>query len=71
MDPAEECDIGGRPGITQEALATREGLVFAWSRALAIQVAFVLAGDYVGSRLDQAGFVELHRLTLSAATSMS
>ena len=34
-----------------------------------LPVAFVLAGGYVGPRLDQARLVALHRLTLSAAVN--
>ncbi len=67
MDPFESCSTGGLPGITQAILVQREALVFDWCRSQNLPVAFVLAGGYVGSRLDQAQLVDLHRLTLSAA----
>jgi len=67
MDPFEDCDIGGLEGISQEILAERERIVFDWCRERGIPVAFVLAGGYIGSRLDQRRLVDLHRLTLSAA----
>ena len=68
MDPCEDCRVGGTPGITREILAERERLVFDWCRNRQLPVAFVLAGGYIGSRLDEAGLVALHRLTLSAAS---
>jgi acetoin utilization deacetylase AcuC-like enzyme len=67
MDPHEGCAVGGLAGITEEILAERERLVFAWLRARAIPVAFVLAGGYVGPRLSQEKLVALHRLTVAAA----
>jgi len=67
MDPFGDCAIGGLAGITHEHLAEREQIVFEWCAGRRLPVAFVLAGGYIGSRLDQAGLVALHRLTLSAA----
>ena len=67
MDPFERCDTGGLPGITETLLAAREELVFKWFRRAGVPVAFVLAGGYIGHRLDQNGLVRLHRLTLAAA----
>ena len=67
MDPFEGCPIGGLPGITQEILRAREELVFSWARQRAIPIAFVLAGGYLGPRLDQETLVGLHRLTVAAA----
>jgi acetoin utilization deacetylase AcuC-like enzyme len=64
MDPFEGCPTGGMRGITQELLANRERMVFAWCRDRQLPVAFVLAGGYVGSHLDEDGLVKLHRLTL-------
>jgi hypothetical protein len=52
-------------------LQAREGLVFDWCRRRGLPVAFVLAGAYIGTRLDRAGLVELHRLTLSAAAMLA
>jgi len=69
MDPFEGCDTGGLTGITSETLLARERLVFDWCRDRNLPIAFVLAGGYVGSRLDEQGLVDLHRLTLSAATA--
>lgn len=67
MDPHSSCSIGGLAGITERILAERERLVFAWCQGRGLPIAFVLAGGYIGQRLDQRGLVELHRLTLSAA----
>ncbi len=67
MDPYEHCEIGGLAGITAHILAERERIVFDWCRERRIPVAFVLAGGYVGSELDESGLVDLHRLTLSSA----
>jgi acetoin utilization deacetylase AcuC-like enzyme len=67
MDPCQDCATGGLAGITGEILAAREKLVYDWCRERGIPVAFVLAGGYVGTRLDQRGLVALHRLTLEAA----
>jgi acetoin utilization deacetylase AcuC-like enzyme len=71
MDPYEGCSTGGLGGISQEILAARERLVFAWCREHAAATAFVLAGGYIGWGLDEQGLVELHRLTLSAAAESS
>ena len=71
MDPFEGCGIGGLTGITSEMLLARERLVFDWCRERELPIAFVLAGGYVGGRLDEQGLVDLHRLTLSAATATS
>ena len=67
MDPYEGCSAGGRHGITREVLAAQERAVFEWCNRLNVPIAFVLAGGYVGARLNGSALVELHRLTLSAA----
>ncbi|MBX7106308.1 MAG: hypothetical protein K1X57_19680 [Gemmataceae bacterium] len=67
MDPSEDCSIGGKAGITRDVLAERERLVFEWCAARQLPIAFVLAGGYIGARLDECGLVNLHRLTLTAA----
>ncbi|MFV2045575.1 MAG: hypothetical protein ACC700_20370 [Anaerolineales bacterium] len=67
MDPHENCDVGGLAGITNEILAKREYIVFEWCRRRALPVAFVLAGGYIGARLDKSELVDLHRLTLFAS----
>ncbi|MSP63859.1 MAG: hypothetical protein EXR72_26640 [Myxococcales bacterium] len=67
MDPFEGCDIGGLAGITGAVLAQREELVFGWCRRTSTPVAFVLAGGYVGERLDRDALVGLHRLTIGVA----
>ncbi len=69
MDPHEDCPTGGQPGITREVLAERERMVFAWCRSRRLPIAFVLAGGYVGPRLDERGLVDLHRLTLAQAAA--
>lgn len=66
MDPYAGCPNGGLPGISEDILADRERLVFAWCRERRIPVAFVLAGGYIGNRLPAAGLVALHRLTIAA-----
>ncbi len=71
MDPYEGCSTGGLRGIDFQILAEREKLVFEWCSRRGIPIAFVLAGGYVGNSLDEAGLVELHRLTLSAAAATS
>jgi acetoin utilization deacetylase AcuC-like enzyme len=67
MDPFENCQTGGKRGINHEVLANRERMVFGWCRKRHLPVAFVLAGGYVGTSLNQDGLVGLHRLTLEAA----
>jgi acetoin utilization deacetylase AcuC-like enzyme len=67
MDPHEGCSQGGMAGITGEVLAARERLVFDWCGSRGLPIAFVLAGGYLGPRLDERRLVDLHRLTLSSA----
>ncbi len=69
MDPHEDSAEGGLAGITEETLAERERLVFAWCRARSIPVAFVLAGGYVSPQLPQERLVALHRLTVETAAT--
>jgi acetoin utilization deacetylase AcuC-like enzyme len=71
MDPSEDCSTGGCAGITHDILAERERIVFEWCAKRHLPIAFVLAGGYIGPRLDQRGLVALHRLTLSAASQAS
>jgi acetoin utilization deacetylase AcuC-like enzyme len=71
MDPIEHCFAGGLRGITRDVLRDREQAVFAWCKGRRLPVAFVLAGGYVGARLDERGLVDLHRLTLSEAVRVS
>jgi acetoin utilization deacetylase AcuC-like enzyme len=71
MDPFEGCNIGGLAGITRDVLVARERLVFDWCREHDLPVAFALAGGYAGASLDEEGLVDLHRLTLSAAATIS
>ncbi len=66
MDP-HQGSAGGLAGITAEILAARERMVFDWARVQGVPIAFVLAGGYLGSGLDRAGLVALHRLTIAAA----
>jgi acetoin utilization deacetylase AcuC-like enzyme len=66
MDPHQ--DAGGRAGITTDVLAVREELVFRWADDVGVPVAFCLAGGYTGHRMPQDRLVDLHRLTVEAAT---
>ncbi len=68
VDPCEDCTVGGMAGITPGVLAARESLVFDWLRERQVPVAFMLAGGYTGLRLDGAGLVDLHCLTIAAAS---
>jgi acetoin utilization deacetylase AcuC-like enzyme len=70
MDPFEGCSVGGKRGIRRDILASREELVFRWCKERDLPIAFVLAGGYVGARLDEAGLVGLHRLTLHSAAEL-
>jgi acetoin utilization deacetylase AcuC-like enzyme len=67
MDPCDSWTSGVKHGVSKEMLAERERIVFDWCRKRGLPVAFVLAGGYTGSRLDEAGLVNLHRFTLEAA----
>ncbi|WP_137725891.1 hypothetical protein [Prescottella subtropica] len=69
MDPYQGCAVGGLDGVTADTLARREQLVFRWCRDRRIPVAFVLAGGYVGTRLDRDLLVALHRSTVTAAAA--
>lgn len=69
VDPHEGCDMGGMRGITRTMLDRRERLVFDWCRSRGLPVAFVVAGGYIGPRLDQATLVGLHRQTMAAAAA--
>jgi acetoin utilization deacetylase AcuC-like enzyme len=68
MDPHEDCGLGGLEGMTTEVIRQREQMVFEWAAAAGIPVAFVLAGGYAGGRLSRDTLVDLHRLTIVAAT---
>jgi len=70
MDPCEDCDTGSLPGVNATVLGERERLVFEWCRGRRLPVVYVLAGGYIGPRLDQRRLVELHRLTMAAAASV-
>jgi acetoin utilization deacetylase AcuC-like enzyme len=67
MDPCEDCSTGGLAGISRQMLAERELIVFQWCRSRRLPLAFVLAGGYIGPRLDDRGLVDLHRHTLTCA----
>jgi len=71
MDPYEDCPTGGMAGITRDVLSRRERIVFEWCQGRRLPIAFVLAGGYEGPRLDEAGLIDLHRLTLSSAAEAS
>lgn len=65
MDPHERA--GGVSGIDAVMLQRREEMVYGWADSLNLPVAFVLAGGYTGS-MTMDELVDLHRLTLAAAT---
>ena len=67
VDPYEGCAVGGLDGITAEILGERDRYVFEWWSARGIPAACVLAGGYLGARLDRDGLVDLHRGTIAAA----
>lgn len=69
MDPHEHSADGGLAGVDAALLRQRENMVFDWCRRRGLPLAFVLAGGYVGKRLDRAGLVALHRLTLESAAA--
>lgn len=71
MDPFEGCPTGGLRGITRDILATRERLVFDWCREHTKSCAFVLAGGYIGWGLSVEELVDLHRLTVAAASALA
>jgi acetoin utilization deacetylase AcuC-like enzyme len=71
MDPHEDCDLGGLPGLTTEVIRERERMVFAWARSAGLPVAFVLAGGYAGGALSRDALVDLHRLTIEEAAAGS
>jgi acetoin utilization deacetylase AcuC-like enzyme len=68
MDPHEDCEIGGLEGMTTKVIHERERIVFEWAGAAGVPVAFVLAGGYSGGALSRDVLVDLHRLTISAAS---
>lgn len=69
MDPDERCAIGGLSGIDSAILFERETLVFSWFRRSGIPAAFVMAGGYVGGALESEALVDLHRMTIAAASA--
>ena len=64
MDPFEDCNTGGRQGITREVLAERERLVAQWCEDTQTPAVFVLAGGYGGKNLDLEGVARLHLPTI-------
>lgn len=68
MDPHEDCNIGGLPGISSDIIRLRERMVFDWARARGIPVAFVLAGGYTGGDMWDERLTALHQMTVAAAT---
>jgi acetoin utilization deacetylase AcuC-like enzyme len=67
MDPHEGSADGALAGMTAQILQAREEKVFGWCRKRGLPIAFVLAGGYIGTRLDAGALVGLHRLTLAVA----
>lgn len=70
---------GGVAGIDDTVIAQREEMVFAWTGAHRLPVAWVLAGGYIHGvetkpgvdGTDLAGLVALHRITIEAAAAAS
>ena len=69
VDPHQECTTGGLRGITTEMLKERENIVFSWAKTHDIPVAFVFAGGYLSSKLDETTLVQLHRNTIEQAAN--
>lgn len=67
MDPHELA--GGAHGIDKDILRRREELVYDWISTHALSCAFVLAGGYKSENFGMDKVVELHRLTISTATT--
>jgi acetoin utilization deacetylase AcuC-like enzyme len=67
VDPHQDCTTGGLRGITTEMLNERENIVFSWAKTHNIPVAFVFAGGYLSSKLDETTLVQLHRNTIGQA----
>jgi len=66
--PGEKKGPGQLPNISAGRLAEREELVFQWCQRRGIPVAFVLTGGYVERYLTKDAQVNLHQLTLEAAS---
>lgn len=66
MDPHK--DAAGVPGIDTALLRRREELVYDWLSSHSLPSAFVLAGGYT-TNMTMDELVDLHRLTLTAATT--
>lgn len=71
MDPHEDCDIGGLPGISSQVIREREELVFAWAREQGVPISFVLAGGYTGRDMWEERLAALHGTTVAAAAGTS
>jgi acetoin utilization deacetylase AcuC-like enzyme len=69
VDPHQDCTTGGLRGVTTEMLKERENIVFSWAKAHNIPVAFVFAGGYLSSKLDETTLVQLHRNTIEQAAN--
>ncbi len=67
VDPHQDDEVGGIPGITAELLRRRDEAVFNWARGRGVPVSFVLAGGYPNAKHPQAAVVALHRQTVVAA----
>ena len=67
VDPHQDCTTGGLRGVTTEMLKERENIVFSWAKANNIPVAFVFAGGYLSSKLNETTLVQLHRNTIEQA----
>lgn len=69
MDPHGEA--GGVSVIDREILRRREDMVFSWAAEHEIPVAWTIAGGYTSDSFTMDDLVDLHRLTIEAAHTVS
>ncbi|GDY23539.1 histone deacetylase [Verrucomicrobiota bacterium] len=60
--------IGGLRGMDDFLITLREEMVFQWCRERGIPVAYAMAGGYTGGKMTRKRLVDLHRLTIAAAS---
>jgi acetoin utilization deacetylase AcuC-like enzyme len=71
VDPHEDCPTGGAKGVSAEVLRSRDARVIDWAANMALPLAFVFAGGYVGGRMTKERLVGLHRQTIEVAAGSS
>ncbi len=69
MDVHQDCKTGGLPGIDELPITLREEMVFQWCQERGIPVAYTMAGGYTGGKMTRKRLVDLHRLTIAAAST--